>query len=172
MRELRRHPRDLALVVIAIGAILASASVHLLPLLGTKLVVIAGHSMEPTIPFGAMVLAQPAAPSDLEIGDVVTIQAGPGRALVTHRIDRTVQRSDGAWLSLKGDANFEADPVLVPATSVVGRVVLAVPTFGRLLRVLASPGGLLTVVGVAGCLIAWLMLGPVRPRRRAAGGLA
>ncbi len=57
-------------------------------------------------------------PTDLAVGDVVSMKIGPEHAVFTHRIIRIVERDDGLWIETKGDANTTADPAITP---IVGR---------------------------------------------------
>jgi hypothetical protein len=83
-------------------------------------------------------------------------------------VTRTVEREGGLWLETKGDANAEADPVIVPANWVVGRVAWAVPFGGYLLRLLAVPSGMLAMLCLAVTLIVAIALleAPSAPRSR------
>src|SRR5688500_13738077 len=73
----------LALLVLAI----AFGSILVPLLLGWQSLVVYSGSMEPTIPVGSIVVLQPVAPAQLQVGDVVTFArtAEPG-VQVTHRI--------------------------------------------------------------------------------------
>ena len=77
--------------------------------------VVGGPSMEPTIPFGSAVHAEPVAAADLRVGDVVSLQRRRQHAVFTHRITRVVTLPDGMYLETKGDAQRRhPDPSLVP----------------------------------------------------------
>jgi signal peptidase len=119
---------------------------------GGTLFVVAGGSMEPTIPRGSLVVVRPVGtvPS---VGDAVTLR-GPGGTFVTHRVIRMAEIDGVAYLELRGDANAAPDPVLAPASAVVGRVEVVVPHAGRVQLALARPSGWLVVLG--GALTCWL----------------
>ncbi len=128
-------------------------------LVGGTTFVVGGGSMEPTIPLGSAVVAAPVAASDLAVGDIVSLRVGPRRAIFTHRIVRVVDRDGAVWLETKGDANTSADPSLVPATDVIGRVSLSVPLAGYLVRAIGSLQGILFVLATGALLLAgaWIL---------------
>jgi signal peptidase len=86
------------------------------------------------------------------------MRVGPEQAVFTHRIVRVVERADGLWLETKGDANEAPDPALVPAGAVVGRVSLAISGIGYVIAALSTSSGLLLAAGLAGVLLALILL--------------
>jgi signal peptidase I len=132
--------------------------------------VIGGGSMAPAIPLGSAAVIAPVDPAALAPGDVVSLRAGATQTIFTHRITTVVDRPDGRWIRTKGDANPEPDPTLVPASSVIGRVELAIPLMGYLLALLSVPIGVIFAIGLAATLlaIAWLLESlepaPILPR--------
>lgn len=120
--------------------------------------VVRGSSMEPTIPIGSLVTADAVSPAEVERNDILVIRADNGAA-VTHRVVRVLDRDDGRYFEMKGDANVAADPALVPAAAIVGRVEIQVPRIGYLLALLSTVSGLVAVLsGLAMLLVAiwWL----------------
>jgi signal peptidase len=112
---------------------------------GYPLYVIDGSSMTPSIARGGLAFEQPVVPGSIQVGDVVTVQDGD-RAAYTHRVVDVVDSPDGLAIRTKGDANATADPALVPATAVVGRVLFWVPLAGYLLALLSVPMGMTSIV--------------------------
>jgi signal peptidase len=161
MKKLLRSVRlvlDGALLLLVLGVAVLSLAAALGPAAGHQPIVIRGSSMAPTIPLGALIEVTEVQPSDLAVGDVVTYKTANG-VLITHRITRIIPSAGGLWLELKGDANAAADPALVAATSVVGRVEFSVPFVGYLLYMLTSPTGLASIVSLALTLLLliWLL---------------
>ena len=150
---------DLGLIVligiVLLGIVLAKG----VPLTGRQSIVVGGGSMEPSIGVGSAIVVRPVEPSDLAVGDVVSMQVGPGRTTYTHRVVAIVDRADGRWIRTQGDANPTPDPTLVAAGDVIGRVEVVVPFAGYLLAVLSLPMGAMFVLGLAATLlaIAWLL---------------
>lgn len=114
--------------------------------------VIRGRSMEPTIPIGSLVSLEPVTFSDLRAGDVVTVRADNG-VVVTHRVLRMLESGGEGYLELKGDANESADPALVPARVVEGRVAFYVPFLGFVVALMSAPSGFLSVLSLVGAVI-------------------
>ena len=98
-------------------------------LAGWQPTVITGHSMEPTIDRGDVIVVRPAPASAFVPGAVITFDDPnrPGR-LITHRV--VAVRADGR-LTTRGDHNHDADPAPVAVAAVHGRAVLRVPFAGR-----------------------------------------
>jgi signal peptidase len=148
------------------------------PLAGRTTFVVSGPSMEPAIHQGSAIVVEPVDPDQLRVGDVVSMRVGPAQAIFTHRIVRLAERGDGLWLETKGDANANPDPVLVPASAVIGRVSLTIPGIGYVIAALSTSSGLALVGGSAGVLLALVMLlegveaGASRRRSAAAGAAA
>ncbi|MFI5261913.1 MAG: signal peptidase I [Candidatus Limnocylindrales bacterium] len=148
---------------------------RIMPVAGWPTFVVRGGSMEPAIPIGALVVDRPVEPGQLRVGDVVSIQVGPLRAIFTHRIDRIVAHDGAIWIETKGDANRAADPALVPATAVVGRTAVVLPLFGYLLAVFTGVSGAALGVGLLGSLALARLLAatfaaqPAPAREREAG---
>ncbi len=149
------------LLLALIGAVLVAVVLARgLPLVtGGTTFVVAGGSMEPVIPMGSVVLATPVAPDALRAGDVVSLQTGPEHAVFTHRVIRLATLPGGLYIETKGDANPAADPALVAATDVIGRVDLAVPYAGYGVALLSTIQGVLFVCSLAALLLvcAWLL---------------
>lgn len=146
---------------LALVVVLAVASVVLtraVPFVGRQTLVVDGGSMRPSIPLGAAVLVSPVPPTALEAGDVVSFRSGPTQAVVTHRVTRVVHQASTTYVETKGDANAEVDPVLTPATAVIGRVDWSFPLLGFLLAYLSMPSGMLFALSLGSTLIVALLV--------------
>ena len=156
----------LALVVVSLGVLVLG---RVLPLLGHPTLVVAGPSMETTIPMGSAVILDPSPATALAVGDVVSLRSGPDRAIFTHRIVRLADPDGSLWLETQGDANLTPDPSLTPATAVLGRVAVWIPFAGYLLTLYSAPSGILFVIssGLV-LLLLGVLLEPQTTRRRAA----
>jgi signal peptidase I len=104
--------------------------------------------MEPSIHLGSAIVVTSVQPADLRPGDVVTLKDANG-TLVSHRITRVVQLPAGLYVETKGDANAAPDPVLVPASEVVGRIDASIPGAGYLIYLLTIPAGVASVLCLA-----------------------
>lgn len=96
---------------------------------GWQPTVITGHSMEPAIARGDVVVVRPAPPAAYVPGAVITFSDinRPGH-LITHRV---IKVNDDGTLVTRGDNNHDTDPQATPVSSVKGRAVLRVPFVGR-----------------------------------------
>jgi signal peptidase len=165
---------DLVLVgIVALG--LTSAILgRVLPLTGHPVYVVAGPSMTPAIPMGAAVVLESVPPSALAVGDVVSLQSGPERAVFTHRITRVVTRDGAVWIETRGDANPAIDPSITAASAVIGRVAVSIPFAGYLLALLSTAPGivLLLSAGIVMVIVGWVIDDLAAERRRRARRLA
>jgi signal peptidase len=154
----------LALVAVSLGVLLLG---RVLPLTGHPTLVVAGPSMGDAVPMGAAVILDRVAPSDLAVGDVVTLQSGPTRAIFTHRIIRIAELDGSLVLDTQGDANVTADPSLTSVDAVMGRVGLSIPFAGYLLTLYSAPSGIIFVVSLGMVLLLLgISLEPQAVRRR------
>lgn len=156
---LRRVCDSLLIALIAVvlfGVVLG----RLVPLTGRTTLIIGGGSMEPAIQMGTAVIVDPVAPTDIKVGDVVSLRTGTDlQAIFTHRVTRVVERDGIPWIETKGDANVAADPSITSTQQVIGRVSTAIPYAGYLLALLSVPSGVLFVIFIAAVLITltWLL---------------
>jgi signal peptidase len=164
------HLVDLALLAVIAVGLTSVLFGRILPAVGHPVYVVSGPSMLPALPVGTAVALDAVAPERLEVGDVVTLTSGPGRAVFTHRIVRLVDREDGRWIETKGDNNEFADPALTPISQVIGRVGVAVPGVGYLLTLVSTIQGLVLLLGIGATLMAlgWFLDDLVLDRRRRA----
>lgn len=118
-----------ALSFAVLGGLLWILALTTLPRLGGwQPTVITGHSMEPSIVRGDVIIVRPAPPEAYVRGAVITFvdPNRPGR-LITHRV---VGVDPDGRLRTKGDNNHDADPTPIDRLSVKGRAVLRIPFAG------------------------------------------
>lgn len=123
-----------------------------------RLAPVLSGSMSPTIPTGALVMAEPVHKTDLRVGDVLLFNAPiDGHPLVMHRIhDRSLDHGDPVFHT-KGDANDAPDAwtIRVKGTQ-AWRVVHSAPYVGTIVGWIGKVGARMTVlVGGAGLLLMW-----------------
>lgn len=147
----------LALILVVLASLVVARVVPAIT--GAPTYVVGGGSMEPTIPIGAVIVDVPAVPSDVQVGNIVSVQVGPTKAVFTHRIVRVVDREGATWIETRGDANPRPDPSIIPATSIQGRVATWIPLLGYPLQLLSSLPGVafLLSVGMVTLIGAWLL---------------
>lgn len=82
--------------------------------------------MDPAIPVHSVVLVQPAAPEELQPGEIVAYRSGS--SVVIHRlVENHIVEGE---LVTKGDANAEPDPLKVEYAGVLGTVTEHIPFIG------------------------------------------
>lgn len=131
--DAKRHPHRAAAVVCRIlgTVILLAVLAVCLPLsvpklLGYQVYDVVSGSMDPAIPVHSVVLVQPAAPEELQPGEIVAYRSGS--SVVIHRlVENHIVEGE---LVTKGDANAEPDPLKVEYAGVLGTVTAHIPFIG------------------------------------------
>jgi len=132
---------------------------------GTSMVVRSG-SMTPAIRTGDVVVVRPIAPTEADVGDIVTFKdpAGTDRLLV-HRV-RAISQSEGqVEVITKGDANTTQERWKVAVDGTIGTVAYRVPALGFAVGWIGSPAGRIGLVIIPALLLATMLLMRIwRPR--------
>lgn len=119
--------------------------------------VVGSSSMNPSIKTGDAVLVNTVSAAAVREGDVITfidgdqasIRAGQaGDSLITHRVVDIKQTDQGLAFETRGDANEEADRALVPASSLVGRVMVTIPYIGHVIVFAGTRLGFILLVAI------------------------
>ena len=139
--------------VATVFLVVAALSLMIGPrLVGWRPVVVLSGSMAPALPVGGLAFLKPVNTSQVKAGDIISFQHGNVR--VTHRVAEITKDAQGALaFRTKGDANNDVDSGLVPAASVDGREVFAVPYLGRVAKILDSRLGFLGLVAIPALMI-------------------
>ncbi len=151
----------------AVGGLLAIALVVGLSL-GLRPVVLISGSMGPTMPTGTLVITQPIAADDIQIGDVLTVTTDEDReiTLVTHRVTAVEHHAEGTYVTLRGDANTADDFAPYDVSEGARRTVFYAPGLGAVLTSLQSP---IVVLAVAALLLIALLPAKAREHATASG---
>jgi signal peptidase len=160
LTRLARRTLDVLLVALIVLVLATVAMARGVPwITGGSTFIVGGGSMEPAIPFGAVVFTTPVRDEALAVGDVVSVQVGAQRAVFTHRIVRLAQIEGETWIETKGDANEDVDPSILPASAVIGEVQATIPYAGYAVRLLSTAQGVLFLfaLGVLVLAAAWLL---------------
>ena len=121
---------------------------------GFRLYTVVSGSMEPSIPTGSLILTS-RFPEYIP-GDVVTYRLPSNyQTIVTHRIIEETARYDRPAFILKGDANDNPDPEVVPVTSIIGKYIIAIPYIGYVIEFARTPLGVMLLIVVPGTIILW-----------------
>lgn len=147
---------DLLLTILALAGSLCLVFVILSLTLNISIMMFKTGSMSPTITAGSIALVKEIPASELEVGDIATVQRGHGELPVTHRVTeiKSIARDGTVTFTMKGDGN--ATPDVEPySASTVQRVFFSVPELAPLIQKLNSPYvlGMLTLGAAA--LVVW-----------------
>lgn len=147
---------DLLLTLLAVAGSVCLLLVILSVTLNISIMMFKTGSMSPTITAGSIALVREIPASELEVGDIATVQRGDGELPVTHRVTEITHIGhDGTvTFAMKGDGNDTAD-VDPYSAATVQRVFFSVPGLAPLIQKFNSPyvlGGL--TLGAA-ALVVW-----------------
>ncbi|WP_431071170.1 signal peptidase I [Microbacterium phyllosphaerae] len=154
-RGIGRMLTDVLLWIAAIAGVVCMLLVVLALTVNITLIMFRTGSMSPTIPAGSVAVVQEVAASDIEVGDVVTVDR-VGDLPVTHRVTSISPGASDAErvITMRGDANAGDDPY--PYTVQTVRVVLfSVPGIASVIVAMGNPYvlGALTIAATA--LVVW-----------------
>ena len=154
-RGIGRVLTDVLLWIAAIAGVVCMLLVVLALTVSITLIMFRTGSMSPTIPAGSVAVVQEVAASDVEVGDVVTVDR-VGDLPVTHRVTSISPGASDAErvITMRGDANAGDDPY--PYTVQTVRVVLfSVPGIASVIVAMGNPYvlGALTIAATA--LVVW-----------------
>jgi len=130
----------------------AAVLTFLAPRFGWSVDTVFSGSMEPHLKVGGVVITRPIEAEDIKVGDTITFYSPVSEKLTSHRV---VAVEDGSPLQFrtKGDANEDADPFIMPAQSVLGKVWLHFPYFGYVTQFVKTPLGFLLTLCLPGLII-------------------
>ena len=159
--------------IMAWGVFLLGMSLLGLRLAGYELIYLRGNSMEPTLSAGSLLLARPAPPEDIRVGDIVAFPSGAeGIPNIVHRVIAL----QGDVLSRQvriartiGDNNPILDPEPLILDQSLTRVVLEMPYIGWWIT--PTLGWYFLGVGVVLGLMAALQISVRRGRQSGTNGL-
>jgi signal peptidase I len=141
-----------ALGAFVLALLLAAAA----PLaLGWRSMAVRSGSMTPTIRTGDVVVVRPIAPTEADIGEIVTFRDpdGSGRLLV-HRVRAISRRGGQVAVTTQGDANSAREHWQVAADGSIGEVVYRVPLLGFAVAWIGSPAGRVGLIILPALLLA------------------
>jgi len=111
-----------------------------------------GTSMEPELQPGNLILIEEAAPSDIEVGDIIVFTVSPlvreaynYPPVIAHRVIKVYTRDHGTFFRTKGDTTGE-DPFTVQPQNLKGKVGQQIPYLGFPLLFFQSRQGLIFII--------------------------
>jgi signal peptidase len=124
----------------------------------TPLLIVQTESMEPTIMTGEMIWIRGVAPTDVNVGDIITfnipetlVKAGVATeaTTITHRVTEVLYSADGSVsFKTKGDNNPVEDLWTVTSDMLVGRYEMELPYLGQIFTAVRTPMGIVTLLAV------------------------
>nr|WP_281362241.1 signal peptidase I [Cellulomonas humilata] len=116
----------------------------------TTLIIVSGHSMEPTYATGDLVVARCGEPA---VGDVVVYRPTElgGDARIIHR----VIGGDATGWQIQGDNNDWVDPFAPTNDEVIGVAAIHIPKVGLVASAIASPWIWASLIVLAIALLVW-----------------
>jgi len=139
--------------IIGLISLLAAVAAYIW---GYSIILFSTGSMSPTIPAGSAALVQRVPASEVQVGDVVTVDRQDALP-ITHRVTSITQGTGPSKtyiITMKGDAN-EVEDVSPYQVSEVRRVVFSVPGVARPIDRLHEPWLLAVLTGIAAILVTW-----------------
>jgi len=109
------------------------------------------HPFERTLHIGDLIIVQGVNPEDIHAdpepdGDIIVFRQLYSDDLIVHRaIERKVENGDIFFVT-KGDGNTGPDQQPIPASHVVGKVVLRIPWLGHLALFMHNSSGIFIIV--------------------------
>ncbi|MEJ6488170.1 signal peptidase I [Leucobacter sp. USCH14] len=156
----------------ALGGLVCILLVVLSAFFSISLIMFKTGSMSPTIPAGSVAVVREIPASQIEVGDVLTVDR-PGELPVTHRVTSVDGEGESRTITMRGDANDAEDPL--PYTVTEARIVmLSVPHLAKVVVWFSNPWVLGALTLSASVLVTWAFWprqrkGPRAPRRGAHG---
>lgn len=146
---------DALLWILAVAGAICIVLVILAYTMNISLTMFKTGSMSPTIPAGAVAFVQERPASDIEVGDVVTVDRGD-LLPVTHRVTSVTPgaTADERVITMRGDANDQDDPHPYTVTT-VKTVLFSIPGVAAVIVWFGDPlvlGGLTIAMAL---LVGW-----------------
>ena len=147
---------DFILTLLAAAGLICIVLVILGAFFNVSIMMFRTGSMSPTITAGSIALVREIPATEMQVGDVVTVERGSDVLPVTHRVTQIIDTApDGiVTFEMRGDANETADPIPY-SVSTVKRVFFSIPGAAPIIQWLSNAyvlGGL--TIG-ASTLVVW-----------------
>ncbi len=139
----------LALIILLMTAAVLT---FLAPHFGWRVDTVFSGSMEPQLKVGGVAVTRPVGAEDIKVGDTITFHSPLSEKVTSHRVI-AVEDGSSFHFRTKGDANEDADPFVVPAQNVVGKVCFHIPYLGYAAQFVRTPLGLLLTLCLPGLII-------------------
>ena len=152
----KREPIWRRALSLAITAAVIALTVFLWPsMLGgqTRLIIVSGHSMEPTYDLRDIVVARDA--DGTEVGDVVVFEVPEGEAEGMLIIHRVLEIDDEGFFITKGDNRTTPDQWQLTEEDIVGKPLAHIPKGGKALGFIQNIWVVALLVGLVALFLLW-----------------
>lgn len=130
----------------------AAVLTFLAPRFGWRVDAVFSGSMEPELKVGSVVVTRPVEVGEIKVGDIITFYSPLDERPTSHRVV-AVEEGSAFHFRTDGDANEDADPFIVPAQNVVGKVWFHLPLLGYVSQFVKTPLGLLVTICIPGFIL-------------------
>ncbi|MCM1025826.1 MAG: signal peptidase I [Roseburia sp.] len=146
-RKIASHICRIAGTVMIFAVVLACLPVAVARIRGWQVYHVVSGSMEPQIPIGSLVFAEPVPPRDIQAGDVIAFWSGG--SVIVHRV--TENLAETSEFSTKGDANTAEDIRKTSYAELIGRIAYHIPFAGALVTLYTDAKGRIYALCLAAC---------------------
>lgn len=115
-------------------------------LFGHRFMVVLTDSMQPALNAGDLLIGRSPGGVPIQPGYVITFRSPGTHAVITHRVVQVDRSGPEVRFSTKGDAASDADPELVPSSSVLTTFRFRIPAGGYLVTFARSWYGLVILI--------------------------
>lgn len=130
---------------------MAAVLTFLAPHFGWRVDAVFSGSMEPELKVGGVVVNHSVPVEEIKVGDVITFYSPLNGKLTSHRV--IAVENSPLYFQTKGDANEDADPFILPAQNVVGKVCFHLPYLGYVTQFVKTPLGFVLTLCLPGLII-------------------
>ncbi|MFH2111125.1 MAG: signal peptidase I [Candidatus Bathyarchaeota archaeon] len=124
----------------------------------TPIMVVTTGSMRPVLEVGDLIYVKGVAPSEIQVGDIITFKPPMeylSGTLITHRVVEITYDTNEVFFRTKGDNNPAVDPWRVASGDIIGRQTAAVQGVGGYFLWMKTPAGLSTLIAVVAVYLLW-----------------
>lgn len=116
-----------AILCLALAMFLLGISLIGLRTAGYKAIFLFGHSMEPALSQGSLLISQFTSPQDIRVGDIISLPNPRDGSNIVHRVVVLEHKEQHIVAQTMGDNNLVVDPELLTLDRFTTRMVVVVP---------------------------------------------
>jgi hypothetical protein len=162
----RFSPAALLHPIVVTGLFLLASATLLLSVMvmrGTQMFIIDGHGLQPSIPAGSLIIAEPAGDRALVVGEIITIPDGRGASMSGY-VTEVVHAADGVRYTVRALEDGPDEVRTLKRSAGIGRVAFFLPGAADVIAALVGEAGRVCAVLFAAA-VALVRIAPVVRRR-------